>query len=44
MLSHCLKCKGKTDSKNPKVTETKNGRIIASSNCSVCARNQWIIK
>ena len=26
MLPYCLKCKEKTDSKNPKVVTTKNGR------------------
>ena len=27
-LSYCLKCKKKTECKNPGVEETKNGRIM----------------
>ena len=27
MLSYCLKCRKNTQSKNPKVVKTKNGRI-----------------
>ena len=36
MLSYCLKCRKNTESKNPKVVKTKNGRIMLSSNCEVC--------
>ena len=37
MLSyHCLKCRKNTESKNPKVTRTKNGRIMLLSECAVC--------
>ena len=36
MLSYCLKCRKNTESKNPKVVKTKNGRIILSSKCEVC--------
>ena len=28
MLSYCLKCRKNTESKNPKVTRTKKGRIV----------------
>ena len=28
MLSYCLKCRKNTESKNPKVENTKKGRII----------------
>ena len=28
MLSHCLKCGKNTETNNPKVAKTKNGRII----------------
>ena len=28
MLSDCLKCRKNTESKNPKVAKTKNGRIM----------------
>ena len=34
-LSDCLKCKKNTESKNPKLVKTKNGRIILWSNCAV---------
>ena len=28
MLSHCLKCRKNTESKNPKIERTKNARIM----------------
>ena len=31
MLSYCLKCRKNTESKNPKVVTTKNGRIMLLS-------------
>ena len=36
MLSYCLKCRKNTESKNPKVSRTKNGRIMLLSKCAVC--------
>ena len=36
MLSYCLKYRRKTESKNPKVMRTKNGRIMLLSKCAVC--------
>ena len=36
MLSSCLKCRKSTESKNPKVVRTKNGRIMFSSKYSAC--------
>ena len=37
MLVYCLKCRKKnTESKNPKVVRTKNGRIMLLSKCEVC--------
>ena len=36
MLSYCLKCRKNTESKNPKVVKTKNGRIIILSKCAAC--------
>ena len=36
MLSFCLSCRKNTESKNPKVEKTKNGRIMLSSKCTVC--------
>ena len=34
MLSYCLKCRKNTESKNPKVVKTKNGRIMLLSICN----------
>ena len=36
MSSYCLKCRKNTESKNPKVATTKNGRIMLLSECVVC--------
>ena len=37
MLSYyCLTCREITESKNPKVAKTKNGRIMLLSNCVIC--------
>ena len=36
MLSYCLKCGKNTESKNLKIVNTKNGRIILLSICAVC--------
>ena len=35
MLSYCLKYRKNTESKNPKVVRTKNGRIMLLSKCAV---------
>ena len=35
MLSYCLKCRKNTESKNPKIVRTKDGRIMLLSRCSV---------
>ena len=35
MLLYCLKCIKNTESKNPKVARTENGRIMLSSKCAV---------
>ena len=35
MLYYWLKCRKNTESKNPKVVRTKNGRIILLLNCVV---------
>ena len=41
MLSYCLKSKKRTESKNPKVVRTKNGRIMLLSNVQyVIVKNQ----
>ena len=31
-----MKCRKNTESKNPKVAKTKNGRIMLLSKCAVC--------
>ena len=36
MLSDCLKCKKNTESINPKVSKTTNGKAMISSTCSIC--------
>ena len=36
ILSYCLKCRKNTESKNPKVAKTLNGKIMLLSKCSVC--------
>ena len=45
MLLYCLKCPKDTESKNPKVTRTKNGRIMLLWKCAVCdSRESKFIK
>ena len=36
MLSYCLKCGKNTESKNSKIVNTNNGRILLLSICAVC--------
>ena len=36
MLSYCLKCKRNTESINPKVSKTNNGKAIILSTCAIC--------
>ena len=36
MLSYCLKHKKNTESINPKVSKTKNGKTIILSKCAIC--------
>ena len=36
MLSYCLKCKKNTESINPKVSKTTNGKAIILSTCDIC--------
>ena len=35
-MPYCLKCRKYTESKNPEVVRTKNGRIMVLSKCVVC--------
>ena len=37
MLSYYLKCRKKTESKNPKPIKAKNGRMTLLSNCAICS-------
>ena len=36
MLSYCLKCKKNTESINPRVSATCNGRRMILSKCAIC--------
>ena len=36
MLSYCLKCKKNTESINPRVSATSNGRSTILSKCAIC--------
>ena len=36
MLSYCLKCKKNTESINPKVSKTTNGKTMMLSKCIIC--------
>ena len=45
MLSYCFKCRKNTESKNPKVVKTKNGRIMLLSNLQcVIVKNSNLLK
>ena len=36
MLPYCLKCKKSTESINPKVLKTTNGKTMILSKCAIC--------
>ena len=36
MLSYCLKCKKNTESINPKVSKTSDGKTMILSKCAIC--------
>ena len=36
MLPYCLKCKKNTESINPKVLKTTNGKTMILSKCAIC--------
>ena len=36
MLSYCLKCKQNTESIDPNVSATSNGRTVILSKCAIC--------
>ena len=37
MLSYCLKCKKNTESINPKVSKTTNGKAMILPTCAICS-------
>ena len=37
MSSYCLKCKKNTESINPKVSATSNGKTMILSKCAICS-------
>ena len=36
MLSYCLKCRRNTETINPKVSKTTNGKAMILSTCAIC--------
>ena len=45
MLSYCLKCKKNTESINPRVSKTINGKTMMLSKCAICgSRKSKFIK
>ena len=45
MLSHCLKCKKNTESINPRVSKTTNGKTMMLSKCTICgSKKSKVIK
>ncbi len=36
MEAYCVKCKAKSDMKNPKVVRTKKGGYMAKGSCAKC--------
>ena len=36
MLSYCLNCKKNTESINPRVSKTTNGKTMMLSKCTIC--------
>ena len=43
MLSYyCWKCRKSTESQNPKVARTKNGRMVPLSNFALCDKSTFI--
>ena len=45
MLSYCLKCKQNTESINPNISVTSNGKTMILSKCAICdAKNQNLLK
>ena len=40
MLTYCLVCKRNTENKIAKMVNTKNDRLMLSSNCAVCGNKK----
>ena len=40
MLSYCLMCRKNTESINPKVSKTTNGKAMILSTCTICNRKK----
>ena len=40
MSSYCLKCRKYTESINPRVSKTNNGKIMILSKCAICCRQK----
>ena len=40
MLSYCLKCKKNTESLNPRVSKTTNGKTMMLSKCAICGNKK----
>ena len=41
MLSNCLKCRKNTESINPKVLKTTNGKTMILSKCAICGSKKF---
>ena len=42
MKSYCLKCRKNTESMNPRVLKTSNGRTIVLSKCATCGSKRFV--
>ena len=41
MSSYCLKCRKNTESINPRVSKTNNGKTMILSKCAMCGSKNW---
>ena len=41
MLLYCLKCRKNTESINPKVLKTTNGKTMILSKCAICGSKKF---
>ena len=44
MLFYCLKCKKNTESINPRVLKTLNGKAMMLSKCVICGKSKLTSK